>query len=60
MSKLKLPDKRIKENITIIDGKRGYFECSNYCDECKNGNCELIHDVWNEYKLKTKQKSNLI
>lgn len=54
MSRTKLLDKRIKQNIKIIDGKLGYFECKNYCDECKSGNCKLIQEVWDEYKENNK------
>jgi DNA-binding IscR family transcriptional regulator len=55
MSRTILPDKRIKQNIKIIDGKLGYFECNNYCNKCKSGNCELIQEVWDEYKKANKQ-----
>lgn len=40
--------KPVKENIKIIDQKRGYFECKNYCDECRSGNCKLIKEIMGE------------
>lgn len=48
LSRTILPDKRIKRNIKIIDGERGYFECNNYCYECKGGKCDLIQEMLNE------------
>lgn len=41
--------KPVKENIKIIDQKRGYFECKNYCNECKR-NCKLVKEIMEENK----------
>lgn len=44
--------KPIKENIVIIDIKRGYFECKNYCSECNasKGKCSLLNKIMEEDK----------
>lgn len=42
--------KPVKENIKVIDASRGYFECKNYCSECKSCNCKLIKKIMEERK----------
>lgn len=44
--------KVLKEKIKVIDKYRGYFECRNYCDECKarSGECRLMNEVMEESK----------
>lgn len=44
--------KPVEENIKIIDAKRGYFECKNYCNECKanKGKCNILNKIMEENK----------